>query len=93
MQEIWRILSERSPLCPKKTSLGEAEKLLDSSDKSGQEKCCGTASANREAASTNTAQLHIKIFINEKTESAIIDSGATENFMTKKYTESKKHFI
>ena len=48
---------------------------------------------NREVVSINTVQLHIKININKKIENTIIDFGTTENFITKKYTKSKKHPI
>ena len=67
-----------------KTSFGKTEKLLNSSDRSSQKKCCGTAPANRETVSTNTAQLHIRIKINRKIGSAMIDSGMTMDGSTKK---------
>ena len=38
-------------------------------------------------------QLYIKVIINGKKRSTIIDSGATENFITKKYAENKKYLI
>ena len=85
---IWIIYSTA-----KKVSLREIEKLLDSSDGSGQKECCGTAPTNREAVSINTAQLYIKIHINRKMRSVIIDSNIIGNFIIKKYTENKKHFI
>ena len=77
----------------KKVSLRKIEKLLDSSNRSSQKEYCGTASVNREAVSINTAQLYIEININGKTGNTMINSDITENFMTKKYTESKKYLI
>ena len=38
-------------------------------------------------------QLYIKISINKKKKSTMIDSDIIENFMTQKYTESKKYLI
>ena len=37
----------------------------------------------------NTAQLYIKIDINEKTGNTIIDFGTTENFIIRKYIGKK----
>ena len=48
---------------------------------------------NREAILINTVQLYIKISINRKIGNTMIDSDATENFITKKYIESKKYLI
>ena len=50
-------------------------------------------SANSQAVSINTAQLSIRININKKMKSVIINLDATENFITKKYMKNKKHFI
>ena len=68
-------------------------KLLDFSDRSSQKKYYETAPVNREAVLINTAQLRIKININKKIGSTMIDSDTTENFTTKKYTEKKKYLI
>ena len=51
------------------------------------------APANKEAASTNIVQLHIKININRKIKSIIINLDAIENSMIKKYIKNKKHLI
>ena len=92
-KEIRRILPKQFTLQSSEASPGEIKKLLDSSDGSSQKKYCGTAPANREAVSINTAQLHIEININGKKRSIIIDLDIIGNFMTQKYTESKKHSI
>ena len=73
--------------------LKKIEKLLDFSDRSSQKKYCGMASANRETASINTAQLYIKININEKIEDIIINLDTTRNFMIRKYITDKRHLI
>ena len=44
-------------------------------------------------ASTNIAQLYIKININKKTENIMINLGTTENFIIKKYIKNKKYSI
>ena len=71
----------------------EIEKLLDFSDGSSQKKYYETVSVNRETVSINMIQLYIKININRKIENIMINSGTTENFIIKKYTENKKHSI
>ena len=73
------------------TSSGETGKLLDFSDRSNQKKYYGTTSANREAVSISIAQLYIDININKKKKSTIINFGATENFIIKKYIKNKKY--
>ena len=64
---------------------------MNSSDRSSQKKYCRIIPVNREVVSINIVQLYIEININRKKRNAIIDSGATENFMTKKYIEIKKY--
>ena len=48
---------------------------------------------SREAASTNTVQLYIKIIINRKIGNTMINLDITENFIIRKYIEDKKYLI
>ena len=93
MEKIRKILPERSLVQSEKISYREGEKWLNFPNRSNKKEYCETASVNPEAVLINTAQLHIKININDKMGKTMIDFGATRNFIIKKYMKTKRYPI
>ena len=84
-----RILSRRYQLQKKYIFVREIGKNLGSTDRSSQQKL---NSIVPDATAINV-YFKITININKKKEITIIDSGATENFIIRKYTKKQKYFI